>query len=78
LDGLKQRESDKAKISAIIHTLCSRQAYSLAELTTLLKRKDVNYVSRNFIKPMIDSGRLKYRYPEVINHPEQAYEAVQK
>ena len=78
LDGLKQRESDKAKICAVIATLCSVRAYSLAELTALLKRKDENYVSRNFIKPMIDSGQLKYRFPEVINHPQQSYEAVKK
>jgi len=78
LDGLKQRESDKAKISAVIETLCSRRAYTLAELTTLLKRKDENYVSRNFIKPMIEGGRLKYLFPEVINHPEQAYEVVRQ
>jgi ATP-dependent DNA helicase RecG len=75
LDDLKQRESDKAKINGIIETLCSRRAYTLAELATLLKRKDENYVSRNFIKPMIESGRLKYRF-EVANHPDQAYETV--
>lgn len=75
LDALKQREGDKAKINAIIEALCSRRAYTLAELTILLKRKDENYVSRNFIKPLIESGRLKYRF-EVINHPDQAYETV--
>lgn len=75
LDALKQREGDKAKINAIIEALCSRRAYTLAELTILLKRKDENYVSRNFIKPLIESGRLKYRF-EVINHPDQAYETA--
>lgn len=35
--------------------------------------KDDNYLSREFIKPMIESGKLNYKYPEMRNHPHQAY-----
>lgn len=69
---LKKREADIGKVKTVIKELCSLRAYRLVEISALLKKQE-NYVSRNYIKPMIDSRELKFLHPEMINHPEQAY-----
>jgi ATP-dependent DNA helicase RecG len=70
---LKRRESNKDKLRDIIEELCKYRAYTLRELSILLKKGD-NYLSREFVKPMIESGKLNYKYPEMKNHPHQAYQ----
>jgi ATP-dependent DNA helicase RecG len=40
-------------------------------------QKDDNYLSRKYLKPMIDSFELRFQYPEMINHPDQAYKSNQ-
>ncbi len=49
----------------------------LQELIVLLNKTE-KYISRKYIKPMIDSGDLQYRFPEMINHPNQAYLSKKK
>ncbi|MCF8304403.1 MAG: putative DNA binding domain-containing protein [Bacteroidales bacterium] len=70
--SLKRRESDKSIIISLIKELCSIRPYKLDELSILLKKGE-NYISRKFLKPMLDSGELEYKYPEMRNHPNQAY-----
>jgi ATP-dependent DNA helicase RecG len=74
---LKKREKDKNKTRILVKEICLLREYNLAELSVLLKKGD-NYLSREFIKPMIDSGEMKYKLPEIIKHPEQAYKTIDK
>lgn len=69
--NLKKRESNKEKISSIILSLCRLRPYRLSELALLLNKGD-NYISNEYIKPLLGVS-LDYKYPEVINHPNQAY-----
>jgi len=71
---LKERESDLQKVNDIIKEICKIRPFRLVEIASLLQKGD-NYISRKYLKPMIDSGDLKFAFPEMINHPEQAYVA---
>ena len=42
----------------------------------LLLSKREDYTKRKYLSPMIESGELEYKYPDMINHPEQAYKAA--
>ncbi len=72
ITNLKKREADLNKVKSVIRELCKLRSYRLSEISLLIKKQE-NYVSRKYIKPMIDSSDLKFLYPEMINHPEQAY-----
>jgi len=74
LSTFKRREDDMNKIESIIMLLCSVRACRLSDLALLLKRKE-NTVSK-YVKIMLGKGLLKYRYPEMIRHPEQAYQTI--
>ena len=77
LANLKAKEKDKAKVCKVIESICVLRAYKLIEIASILG-KDENWISRQYIKPLIDDGKLNYLYPEMKNHPEQAYVTVNK
>jgi ATP-dependent DNA helicase RecG len=77
IKSIKQREKDKDKIKEIIKDVCRKRHYTLVELSMVFDRT-IKYLSREFIKPMIDSGEMKYKYPEMLKHPEQAYITAKK
>ncbi|MEA3496004.1 MAG: AAA family ATPase, partial [Bacteroidota bacterium] len=77
INSIKERERNKEKAKQIIMSICAIRPYKLNELSILLKKGD-NYISRKYIKPMIDSGDLQYKFPEMINHPNQAYLSKKK
>ena len=72
--SLKKRESNKEKIADIIVEVCSIRPFTLSELSILLNKGD-NYISNNYIKPLLGT-KLNYKFPDVVNHPEQAYIAL--
>lgn len=41
-------------------------------------QKEESYFKRKYLSTMIAEKKLKYLYPEMINHPEQAYLTNQK
>jgi ATP-dependent DNA helicase RecG len=69
---MKDRESNLQKVREIIIELCSVRPLRLAEIASLLQKGD-NYISRKYLRPMIDSGELRFQFPEMINHPDQTY-----
>ena len=73
LGTLKTRETDKEKISSLIIAICTVQPFSLSELAIILNKGE-NYLSRDFIKPLIGK-KLDYLFPDVVNHPDQKYKA---
>lgn len=72
ISDLSAREKDKVKVEGVIEELCAIRPMKLQELAALLERQE-NYLSRTYIKPLLDSGKLNYLHPEMINHPHQAY-----
>lgn len=69
---LNQREHDAEKIKAIIKDLCAIRAMKAVEIAFYLNKGD-DYIKRKYLTVMIQEGELIYLYPEMINHPEQAY-----
>jgi len=38
--------------------------------------KDIRYVRKNYIKPLLEDGIIELKYPDVPNHPKQMYRLV--
>jgi ATP-dependent DNA helicase RecG len=75
INQLKKKERDKEKIKNLIEETCRIRPFKLSELSELFKRNG-DYLNRNYLRDLINTGRLSYRYPEMIKHPDQAYEAT--
>gem|GEM_PF-3091075 len=76
LDSLGRRAKSK-DLEELIIELCSHYALPLKAISILLKRHPV-YLQTTFLKPLTDEGRLIYAFPEMLNHPRQAYWAKVK
>lgn len=70
--GLKKRLPDNKPLTELIMRLCSVRPYSNQELAALLDR-EAKGLRRNLLKEMVNDGRLRYKYPDMISHPDQAY-----
>lgn len=44
----------------------------------MLLNKREDYLRSKYINELLKEGRLNYRYPEVLSHPQQAYVATGK
>ncbi|MBL8340218.1 MAG: putative DNA binding domain-containing protein [Rubrivivax sp.] len=64
-----------AEMRALIETLCVAGWLTARELGELLGRDPDNLQSR-FLTAMVREGRLRLRYPDVPNRPDQAYRAA--
>lgn len=69
---MKERESNEI-LQEILIEICSIRAFRLAELASILGKGD-NYLSRKYLKPLVESDKLKFLHSDMINHPNQAYE----
>jgi ATP-dependent DNA helicase RecG len=69
---LNQREHDVDKIKQIIKDLCSIKSMKASEIASYLNKGD-DYIKRKYLAEMIQDKELVYLYPEMLNHPEQAY-----
>jgi len=69
------RTSDKEVLKNCIVKLCKWKELKASELSHILN-KDEKHLRREYLKPLIDQGRLQYRHPDMIKHPDQAYKAI--
>lgn len=69
---LGQRVNDMEKLKIIIMEICTDQYFKSTEIARILSKHE-DYLKRKFLKPMIEIGELEYQYPEMPNHPHQAY-----
>ena len=72
VNNLKKRENDPAKLTEIIKEICSLRAYSSNEISVILNKRE-DYIRKQLIRQMLKNKELIFLYPEMINHPEQAY-----
>lgn len=73
IEQLNQREHDTEKIKTIILDMCAFRAMKAIEIAAHLNRGE-GYLKRKYLRELIAERKLKYLYPEMINHPEQAYQ----
>lgn len=70
--SIPPRNKDHILLSNLILELCRWSPLKSSDLAKILGRSE-KYFIRNFITPLRESGRLEYVYPEMPNHPAQAY-----
>lgn len=70
--ALLPKQIPHVKAESLIVEMCDWRELSAFEISHLLNKKQ-NYVSQSYLAPMIKSGKLTYKYPEMVNHPEQKY-----
>jgi hypothetical protein len=61
-------------VDEVLVRLCAHRPFSSDELATLLGR-DAGYLVRAYLTPLVATGRLERTYPQMVNHPDQAYRA---
>lgn len=71
--SLRQRVP-KTELSELITDLCSIRPLSIEELGEILGRT-TKYL-RKILPELIKNKRIKYTYPEMVNHPNQKYVAI--
>ena len=75
---LKKRRR-REDVEGFILAVCAWKALSAKEISELLSNNQT-YVQQTFLSQMVERGELEYRYPEMVNHPDQKYKTkgVQK
>lgn len=69
---LKKREHDTKKVEAIILEICKNRPVKASHVAEILNKGE-DYIKRKYLSPMIKSMKLVYLYPDMVNHPNQAY-----
>ncbi len=77
LSLIKKRMPDPAPMVRFILLVCARRPHTRGELSALLGREE-RALGRNLLTPLLQEGKLKFRFPEVVNHPDQAYVSTGK
>ena len=57
--------------------ICKIKPRSISEIARITNRTD-NYVKHNIVATLRKNGKLTYTIPEMINHPEQKYQIIEK
>lgn len=66
------RIDNRQEMKNLISRLCEVEELSLRQLSILLVKSE-KYLLTNFIKPLLEAGKLEYIIPEMPNHPKQKY-----
>lgn len=77
IKGLPLRINDKSLLANLILQLCEIHIFKLNELAGIIGKSD-KYILREFIKPLLNEKKINYKYPDMINHPDQAYLTTNK
>ncbi|MEH2313405.1 MAG: RNA-binding domain-containing protein [Nostoc sp.] len=65
---------DQELVERVILELCSEHYLALRTLAHLLNRKP-DSIRNHYLSLMLDRGLIELRYPEQLNHPQQAYKS---
>ena len=74
LDERGRRDSPEETLRLVVE-LCQGRELSAEELAVLLGR-DRKYVMNNYIRPLLQAGRISYVIPDQPRHPAQRYRAT--
>lgn len=67
--------ASKENLNDCIIKLCNWKELTASELSGILDKGE-NHIRREYLKPMIDQGKIQYKYPDMIKHPDQAYKTI--
>jgi len=77
IESLGKRTNDKEKITDVILQLCAHKPMKSKTIAQVLGKTE-KYILREFLKPLMDEKKLNHTIPDMINHPNQAYETIAK
>lgn len=72
IQSLGEKVSNKEVWKPIILELCKHYPLKISEIAKILGKTE-KYILREFVKPLKNEGKLVYKFPDMPNHPEQAY-----
>lgn len=67
--------ASKENLSDCIIKLCKWRELSASQLSMILGKGE-KHIRREYLKPLIDDGKIQYKYPDMIKHPDQAYKTI--
>lgn len=67
--------ASKENLSDCIIKLCKWRELTAAQLSVIIEKGE-KHLRKEYLKPLIDQGKIKYKYPDMIKHPDQAYKTV--
>lgn len=73
ISQLNKRERNSEKIKALILELCAIRPMKAVEIAKYFSKGE-DYMKRKYLGPLISDRKLTYTYPDMINHPNQAYQ----
>ncbi|NLW05375.1 MAG: ATP-dependent DNA helicase RecG, partial [Pseudomonadaceae bacterium] len=77
--GALTPKARKHKVWPVLVWLCALRPYTAEQLSTLLDGRQVKTLRSAHLNPLREQEKLiAYTHPEVINHPEQAYQVTAK
>lgn len=77
IDDLGRRFNDVQRVKDIIIKICEIKPFKAVEIASFFNKQE-DYFKRKYLTEMIQNKDLLYTYPEMINHPEQAYRTNSK
>lgn len=72
---LGKRSHNPELMEKVILELCAWRDLSINELAVILQRNE-KYIKTNYIKPLIDKGKIDYTIPAMLSHPDQKYRTI--
>src|SRR5690606_35809872 len=75
ISQLNKRERNSEKIKALILELCAIRPMKAVEIAKYFSKGE-DYMKRKYLGPLISDRKLTYTYPDMINHPTQAYQTT--
>jgi len=73
----KQKRASQNDVRRVILALCSEEYLSIQQLANLLGRAPEK-LREKFVSELVREGKLVLRFPDIPNHPDQAYRTVEQ
>ncbi len=77
IDVSSAKKASASQVRSTILLLCNETDLTLDNLSRILKRTPLT-LRMHYLSAMIKSGLLQYRFPQTVNHPNQAYRTVKR
>src|SRR5690606_24854865 len=77
ISNLPKRINNKNVLEKLIENLCAIESFRLNEIAYIIGKNE-KYLHEEYIKPMLVKRKINYKYPDMINHPDQAYLTINK
>ena len=67
------KKAPKQQRQELLTEICKYGTWTAKELAELMNLKDQKYLKREYLHELLEQGKIAYQYPDMSNHPQQAY-----